>query len=471
MDNKILAQNFLEENLFFKDKLMKQYFQKGYYQKFRTRSKQFRDYDKKLEKVTYAYITHCTQDILYKECSNLGKAMSPAGFLILCGGSAINQYLPPEHHSITTDIDFKFIPTFKDIAARSDKYFGYIQYAKLLMWDEIGKLSKKLTHNPTIKKRLKALQNSPIGKCLQLNFDNIRFTRRYIVLHKKKQSANNNVKKGDILIDVELFAVDIRNIKFFPSKYTSLSGILDFPFMRRGEIGGKVLKGAKKGIMYPSVTGKKIFNPNILVANKRFLLDDIYLMKSLGLRPEKSQKDRSRMEKLAKYAFKTEVANSNTNLNIIKKISKKSPVPSTFLKQAKKMPLERIERINPNTYADYTTILTPRQAARIAFPMYGPRGVNVNGYKPTGDTRYKFDNATHKWVYDPSRRYIRNTATYRIHNPKVKDWRNLPKVKVDMTSTPYIYGYDIKRDRWLTPKMISKVSKIPLSGHKELAGK
>ena len=471
MDNSTIAQNFINENFFFNDRLMKQYFDKGYYQKFRTRAKNFRNYGQKLEKVTYAYITHCIQDVLYRECGILSKSMSPAGFLVLCGGSAINQYLPPEHHSVTTDIDFKFIPTFKDIPVRSEKYFGYMQYAKLMMWNEIGKLSKNLSHNSIVKKRLKALQNSKIGKCLQLNFDNIRFTRRYIVLHKKKQSNNNNVTQGDILIDVELFAVDIRNIKFFPSKYGSLSGILDFPFMRRGEIGGKVLKGVKKGIMYTSATGRKIYNPNILVANKRFLVEDIYLMKSLGLRPEKTQKDRSRMEKLAKYAFKTEVMNSNTNLNIIKKIAKKTKDSSTFLKQTKKMPLARIENINPNTYADYTTILTRRQAARIAFPVYGPRGVKVNGYKPTGDTRYRFDHNTHKWVYDPSRRFIRNTATYRIHNPKVKNWRNLPKVKVNMSSTPYIYGYDIKRDRWLSSKMISKVSKIPLTGHKELVTK
>ena len=90
MDNPTLAQSFLDENFFFNDRLMKQYFQKGYYQKFRTRAKNFRNYDKKLEKVTYAYITHCVQDVLYRECGNLSKAMSPAGFLVLCGGSAIN---------------------------------------------------------------------------------------------------------------------------------------------------------------------------------------------------------------------------------------------------------------------------------------------------------------------------------------------------------------------------------------------
>lgn len=468
MDNPTIAQNFLEENFFFKDRLMKQYFQKGHYQKFRTRAKNFRNYDKKLEKVAYAYITYSIQDVLFRECGSLSKAMSPAGFLILCGGSAINQYLPPEHHSVTTDIDFKFIPTFLDVPVRSEKYFGYIQYAKLMMWNELGKLSKKLTHNAIIKKRLRSLQNSSIGKCLQLNFDKILFTRRYIVLNKKKQSNSNNVKEGDVLIDVELFAVDIRNIKFFPHKYTSLSGILDFPFMRRGEIGGKVLRGAQKGIMYTSATGKKVYNPNILVANKRFLIEDIYIMKSLGLRPEKTQKDRTRMENLAKYAFKISVSNSNTNMNIIKKISKISKEPSEYLKQTKKMPLERIAKINPNNYANYTTKLTPRQIARLAFPIYGPRGVKVNGYQPTGNTRFRFDNKTHKWVQDKSRRYIKNTATYRLHTPKVKNWRNLPKVNINLTSTPYAYGYDMKRNKWLNVDVLRKVAKMPLVGHKDL---
>lgn len=467
MDNPIIAQNFLEENFFFKDRLMKQYFQKGHYQKFRTRAKNFRNYDKKLERVAYAYITDSLKDILFRDCGKLSKVMSPAGFLILCGGSAINQYLPPEYHTVTTDIDFKFIPTFLDVPVRSEKYFGYIQYAKLMMWDELGKLSKKLSHSPIVKKRLRALQNSSIGKCLQLNFDKILFTRRYSIINKKKQSNSRNVKEGDVLIDVELFAVDIHNIRFFPHKHTSLSGILDFPFMRKGEIGGKALKGARKGIIYTSGSGKRIYNPNILVADKRFLIEDIYIMKSLGLRPEKTQKDRTRMESLAKYAFKVDVSNTNTNVNIIKKIYKISNEPSRQLKQTKKMPLERIAKINPNNYAKYTTKLGARQIAKMAFPVHGPRGLQINGYKPTGDTRFRFDNKTRKWVHDKNRRYIKNTATYRLHNPKVKNCRDLPKVKVNLTSTPRVYGFDAKRNKWLNTDVLRKVARMPLIGYKE----
>ncbi len=155
-------------------------------------------------------------------------------------------------------------------------------------------------------------------------------------------------------------------------------------------------------------------------------------------------------------------------MNIIKKISKNSKEPSKYLKQTKKMPLERIAKINPNNYTEYTTKLTPRQIARLAFPIYGPRGVNVNGYKPTGNTRFRFDNKAHKWVQDKSRRYIKNTATYRLHTPIVKNWRNLPKVNINLSSTPYAYGYDMKRNRWLNVDVLRKVAKMPLVGHKDL---
>ena len=467
MDNPIVAEKFFEENFFHNDKLLKEYYTKGHYQKFRNRVKTFKDYEANLEKTIYALLTYSIQDILFRECGNLANTMKCCGFLVLCGGTAINQYIPGNLRTVTTDIDFKFVPSFVGVPVSSEKYFGYLQYAKLMMWNEIGKLSKKLTESKFIKKRIKALQVSPIGKCLQIDFDKILFTRRYIILHKKKQSNNNSVSEGNVLIDVELFAVDVRNIKFFSQKYDSLSGILDFPFMRRGELGGRVIKGAVKGLNYTSITGRKIFNPNILVANKKYLIEDIYIMKSLGLRPHKVKKDRERMEKLAKYAYKVDVSNKNSNLNIIKKTSNKTKTPTRMFKQTAKMNLDKISRINPEKYEKYTTKLTARQVARMSFPMFGPRGANVNGYTQVGNSRYRFDELKHKWVLNKNRSYIKNTATYRMYPPPAKNWRKLPNVKINMNSRPSVYGYSMTRNKWIPSKVLSKVAKIPLVGFKD----
>ena len=51
-------------------------------------------------------------------------------------------------------------------------------------------------------------------------------------------------------------------------------------------------------------TNKTIIDNRIYVAGKSFLIDDIYLMQNLGLRPEKREKDRQRMVKLARIITK-----------------------------------------------------------------------------------------------------------------------------------------------------------------------
>jgi len=472
MDNPQIADKFLNENFFQNDKLLKEYFNTKKYDKFRTRVKYFKDYSKKLELTLYAMITHSIQDILYKEAASMGKTLSPAGFLVLSGGAAINQYLPDDMRTVTTDIDFKFVPAFLNVPVTSEKYFGYLQYAKLFMWDEIGKLAKKMSDNALVKKRLKVLQDSAIGKCLKVNFDKMLFTRRYIIIHKKKQSQNNKVTMGNVLVDVELFAMDLRGIKFFPSKYDSLSGILDFPIMKRGELGGQVMRGVKRGIVYKTVTGRKVFNPSILVANKTFLIEDIYLMKSLGLRPEKKAKDKERLIKLAKYAFKININKSASNLNIMTKtgaVRKRRLAP---LKQKEKLPIDKIAKINPFNYEKYTTKLTRRQIGRIAFPTFGPAGLNIKNYTPVNNTRFTFDTKTHKWVRASHRAYVRNTANYRVNHAKSSNWQKAAKLKgVNLTAKPSVYGYSITRNKWIPSDVLSKVAKMPLVGHKGLSKK
>lgn len=473
MDNPKIREDYLNEKFFQKDKLLKQYFEAKQYDKFRTRVKYFKDYDKNLKDALFALLNYYTCDVLYRDAAALTKAMAPAGYLVLAGGAAINQYLPPEHQSVTGDIDFKFVTLFKDIPVTDERYFGYLQYAKLLMWNEIGKLAKKMSHDKVLKKRLQALADSPYGKCLKLNVKDLLFTRRYSILHKNKQSPQNSgkVTKGNVLMDVELFAIDVKNFNFFSNKFGDLSGIFDFPFMRRGELGGKVIRGARKGITYKSVSGRKIRNNGIYTANKAFLLEDIYLMKSLGLRPEKSVKDRRRMLLLAKYVFKLNTSKSLTNKQIMNKTVVARKEPLLKLKQTRVLPLTKIAKINPYAFKEYTSKLTHRQMAKIAFPIFGPKGAKINNYNAVKNTRWRFDHNSHKWVSNPHMAYVRNTANYRVASGKNAPKHGAPskasyakfKKKIDFNkSKPSVYGFSMTRNKWIPSDVLKKVATMPL---------
>lgn len=477
MDNPKIREDYLNEKFFQKDKLLKQYFDAGQYDKFRTRVKYFKGYDKNLKDAVFALLNYYTCDILYRDASALARVMSPAGFLVLAGGAAINQYLPDDERSVTGDIDFKFVTVFKNVPVTSEKYFGYLQYAKLMMWNELGKLAKKMTHDKVLRKRIQDLANSPYGKCLQMDVKNLKFTCRYSIMHKTKQSPpnSNKVSKGNTLIDVELFAIDVKSFKFFSNKFNDLSGIFDFPFMRRGELGGKVMKGLKKGITYKAKGGRKIHNNTIYRAGKAFLLEDIYLMKSLGLRPDKTEKDRKRMLLMAKHVFKMNTSKDPSNKNIMNKTAAQRRVPIVKLQQTKTLPLAKIAKIDPYAYKEYTSRLTYRQIAKIAFPIFGPKNLKINNYNAVGNTRWHFDNRLHKWVRRPHRAYIRNTANYRVATNKSAPKHGAPpkssykefKNKLDFKkSKPSVYGFSMTRNKWIPSDLLKKVAHIPLVRNK-----
>jgi len=101
----------------------------------------------------------------------------------------------------------------------------------------------------------------------------------------------------------------------------TLGGLLDIPFMRPREFGYDVIRTLKKGITYRNVNSNKmIINKKIFIASKEFLIDDIYLMHSLKLRPEKKEKDRQRLLRLAQTFVKT--VKSTDSIDTIFKIVK-----------------------------------------------------------------------------------------------------------------------------------------------------
>ena len=137
------------------------------------------------------------------------------------------------------------------------------------------------------------------------------------------------------------------------------------------------------------------------------------------------------------------------------------------LKQTKELPLNTIAKIDPQKFVKYTTKLTARQAARIAFPIYGPRGLSINNYTPVSNTRFVLNTKTHKWTKASHKSYIRNTATYRVA-PKAQATN---AVRLNMTSRPGVYGFSRTRNKWIPSNILSKVAKLPLTGHKDLTKK
>ena len=65
---------------------------------------------------------------------------------------------------------------------------------------------------------------------------------------------------------------------------------------------------------------KHSIDDNTSSDTKTFLTDDIYLMQKLGLRPEKKEKDRQRMVKLARIITKKSIKASEPMENILKMV-------------------------------------------------------------------------------------------------------------------------------------------------------
>ena len=134
-----------------------------------------------------------------------------------------------------------------------------------------------------------------------------------------------------------------------------VGGILDIPFMRPKEFGYDVAKTKRRGIQYRNpVTNKIVKNKNVFVASKEFLIEDIYLMQKLRLRPEKKEKDRKRLVRLGRLIDKR-VKNSDTMDTVFKLVRSKLAKVKTSRKQSGTVSIKRAMSVNPDKYSNYTT--------------------------------------------------------------------------------------------------------------------
>ena len=133
---------YMYENLFFKDDKLKKYYERNEARdlnKFRTRV-HTKFGSNSFEKMMYVFVTDSIRDIILETTGELTEAMKSMGDLIVSGGEAFNLYVDYKERIVTGDIDAKFIPR---IPVNSE-FFGKLQAIKLILWDKLGEIAKKL---------------------------------------------------------------------------------------------------------------------------------------------------------------------------------------------------------------------------------------------------------------------------------------------------------------------------------------
>lgn len=449
---------FRMKKLFHDDPVLKKFYEKDDVQRFRARMHRLHS-DKDFKDFVGVILTDVLRYELYAVIDELTEFLDPVGDLILSGGDAVNSYLEPTQRIMTLDIDTKFVPRIKP----DTKFFGKLQAIKLLLWNKLGEVAKRV--NTRFAKLVQNGKGKP-GKFIGLGFANTGpyVTRRYTLIPKRK-----DVKGGpDTLADIELFTLDMKVRVFSPKtgriEPINVGGILDIAFMRPGEFGFEVGDDQIQALDIFKITGKYVIGKfdNIKLASKRFLIEDAYTMQKLGLRPpEKKEKDRRRMIKLAKLVTKKKIDQSDSMINIMKKVN----IPLTKKKKThaayKNVKPRNAMTINPKKYTKFTTTPDPDKISKqYVHGIKAPYNMgDVQGFvKTQSDMRFNIER--NDWVKNNSDSYVKNEFDYRPKRP-------LPfPEKINLEET--LYGFKPARNAWVPRPVIRKAAMIPFVGVKDL---
>jgi hypothetical protein len=462
--SKPVIEKFIQDNLFFKDPKMKKYYDRNLQRdlgKFRARAHSAHK-SENFEKIMYVFVTDSIRDIILNTIGEITEYMKPMGDVIVSGGEAFNLYTDFDDRIITSDIDAKFVPRLPV----NPKYFGKLQATKLMLWNKMGELAQRL--NLKIKNRILSMKKKDpkLFKFLGIGFKNSGpfVTRRYTLIKKKKTRNDNKPGKSDVFIDVELFALDL-NIRFFSPETgriqnVTMGGILDIPFMRPKEFGYEVVLSRRRGVTYRNLnTGKLVTDNRVYVASKEFLIEDIYLMHKLNLRPEKKEKDRQRLVKLAKL-FDKRISGSNSIEDVFKRVKGKIVKRAPVVKKDAKVPMNRAKKVDPYKYKNYTTKPVQDKLSKQIVHGLKPvvKNTNVNGYtKSSGNKRFNLN--TLEWKNVKNNSYVKNEFNLRPE-------KALPLPK-NMNITKTLYGYKPRRNQWVPKELLNKAAAIPFVGLKK----
>jgi hypothetical protein len=124
-----------------------------------------------------------------------------------------------------------------------------------------------------------------------------------------------------------------------------------------------------------------------------------------------------------------------------------------------------VERINPFKYQNIST--PPDQSkvySQMLIGLKGPRGIPINGFAPTSG-KFRVSLKDKKWILNTRNSYIKNEYTYRPtkkYSEKIK--LNFSKLK----PTQVLYGYNPRRNRYMSRDVLYKSAFIPIIGLKNL---
>jgi hypothetical protein len=410
------------------------------------------------KKMLYAFVTDMSRDLIFKIVSELTAYMQPMGDMIISGGEAYNYYVDKSKRIVTSDIDTKFVPRI----ARDAKYFGKLQGMKLLLWDKLGEVCSKV--QDVVRTRLTT--NTKLATFLGFKPTNKGplVTRRYTLIKKKKEGTTSAVAIGDVLIDVELFALDL-NIRAYSIQSGKieervLGGFLDIPFMRPGEFGYEIADTMRKGVTYMNRHNKKLVtDKNIYIAGKKFLVDDIYLMQKLGLRPEKKIKDKQRMYGLVKMITGNAKA-TDTIEKLFKMVQRTQFTPRRTTPLDGRVNMTKAGAVNAKKYEKFTT--RPNMESLSKKILYGintsSNNLKVPGFVNSNGTQ-RFDTNQLMWINNKTNEYVGNQHNLRPINPV--------NVNDDVLKNPPLYGYKPVRDAWVPKTILKQSALIPLVGLKK----
>jgi hypothetical protein len=432
------------------DKLLYKYYQDVNVQKFRKRLVRVGVTDDDVKTFIQTFITDAIRDVVYKVIAILTVHMKKYGDLIISGGEAINMYLQTENRIMTTDIDTKFTPFSPD----SQKFFGYLQLAKLKLWNKLGNICTM--YNNIIVSRIKKVL-SPVVKLFGVSFSSHSLNRRYTLIKKNKEQGT--------LIDIEVFAIDLKTKYFVPSErrvsVQNIGGVLDIAFMRPKEFGYEASYTKGKGVYISSpITGNHVYNRSIHVASPKFLFEDIHALQKYNLRPSKKEKDRKRLYSFARYVLKVQNISPKDSIDTIfnkGKTRARGYDTSDVRPTVSASEVASVLRLDPYRYESVTT--RPEKEKVLKQLFYGIKagtGVNVPGYYRTLSD-YRFDTKKGVWVKNSDPMYVHNEATHRPLAIK-----NFPVVPLEET----LYGYNPVRDSWMPKVLVRKAAMIPLVGLK-----
>jgi hypothetical protein len=230
--------------------------------------------------------------------------------------------------------------------------------------------------------------------------------------------------------------------------------------MRPKEFGYEVVKDmTRPSISYMNMnTGNMKVNNKVMVASKEFLIEDIYLMQKLNLRPEKKDKDRQRLFRLAKMFVKS-VKSTDTMESVFKKVFPKISKRPKKNVITRKPRLKKALRVDPYKYEKFTS--TPSKERLSKQIVHGVKtvvpNVTVKGFeKSHGSQRLNLD--SYLWKKNTTDAYVKNEFNMRPTDPM-----NIPK---NLNVQETLYGFKPRRDGWVPKPLLRRAAQIPFVGLK-----